>query len=134
MSTDAFKNACDRLARDLDPNEFEKRRWEKDEGAKLNRVADLIKEVFSAREDLQVQSTTSTVDARGLLLTLGSTKVAQLTAKLTQGGITVWAVEVEDGVGSVPPTTNIPGLIPLNNITPEAVADAVADALNRINT
>ncbi len=50
MTTDAFNKACDRLANGIDPAGHERRRWAKDEGAKLDKVAELIQQTFAARE------------------------------------------------------------------------------------
>jgi len=133
MTTEAFDRICDRIARDLDPQGHKDRRWAKDEGAKLDKVADLIEQSFAKRDDLQVQPTANTKDTRGIVLSLGQDSVARLTAKMFGNAITIWAAEVEGGTVPVAPN-GIPGNIALDEITPQTVADAVAAALNRITT
>ncbi len=133
MPTDAFNKACDRLASELDPSGHEYRRWAKDERAKLEKVAELIQQTFANRDDFQIQPALGTRDARSFLLTLGETNaVAQLTAKLSGDGISIWAVEVGGGGATVSPQTNVPDPVPLDDITLETVTDALAAALNRI--
>ena len=134
MNADAFDKVCDRLASALDPAGHERRRWAKDEGAKLDKVAELIQQIFATRDDFDVQPASQTLDARGFILTLEPhQKVAHLTVKLSRDAIAIWPVEVEGGIATVSPRGNIPGLVPLEDITPSSVGNAVANALSRIS-
>lgn len=131
MSSAAFEKACDRLSRELDPSGHEHRRWAKDEGAKIVKVAELMTQLFEGKDGLKLEPQSQTRDARCFVLTVGSDKVAQLTAKLSENSINIWAVEVAGGSATV--SSHGPGVVPLATVTPESVADAVAAALDRIS-
>ena len=134
MATEAFNKACDRLASQLDPGGHEDRRWAKEEGAKLDKVADFIQQIFADRDDLGVQPAPGIREARGFVLTIKPDhQVARLTAKLSANVITIWAVQVEGGAATISQHNNVPGSVPLDDITLETVGDALAAALNRIS-
>ena len=54
MSDDRFETQCDRLSNAVDPVQFERVRWAKNEGPMLERVVALAQEAVKERADIEL--------------------------------------------------------------------------------
>jgi hypothetical protein len=95
MPDDRFELECDRLSRVVDGVQFERVRWAKDEGPKLDRLVDLARSTVEERSDFELTDEGSKGAARRFILKVHGVRVVAVNLHLDQGRVVLWGEAIE---------------------------------------
>lgn len=95
MQQDNFELACDRLSQVVDGTQFERLRWERNEGPMLARLVQLIQEAIANRIDYELSEEGSSGDIKRFVLKVHGTRIVAICIGLDQGQVIMIAETIE---------------------------------------
>lgn len=95
MDQDPFRQACDRLSREVDARQFERLRWARDEAPKLARMVELALAAVAGRPDFELTEEGSSQKVKRYILKVHGQRIVRIDMTLAGEGVEVSAVEIE---------------------------------------
>lgn len=95
MDQDPFRQACDRLSREVDARQFERLRWARDEAPKLARMVELALAAVAERPDFELTEEGSTQKVKRFILKVHGQRIVRIDMTLAGEGVEVSAVEID---------------------------------------
>lgn len=95
MSQDPFELECDRLSEVVDPAQFERLRWDRNEGPMLARLVALAHSALEGRSEFELIEEGATSDIKRFVLKVHSHRVVAVAIRLADGQVHVTAEEIE---------------------------------------
>ena len=133
MSKSKFGDACNNLSELIDPAGYDERRWQSDEGQKLNDSVAIARSLFSENGEFDVSDARSlTRDTKVLTLTHKALdrKVANLHFKVGQDHLMVWTAANQDNGFQTHPMKQLS--IPIQEVTETTLQDVLTQAVGQI--
>lgn len=95
MDQDPFRQACDRLSREVDARQFERLRWARDEAPKLARMVELALAAIEPRPDFELSEEGSSQKVKRHVLKVHGQRIVRIDMALDGEGVVVSAVELD---------------------------------------
>lgn len=131
MSHDGFQNACDLLSSKVDPDQFERFRWSRDEAPKLLRMVELLKGATADRSDIDITEEGGVQDSKRFLIKVHGKRVAGLAAALDRGHAVISIGPVERSEYKV--ASGDPVHTPFDKVDEAWIGEALAKLMERIS-
>ncbi|MGH6787087.1 MAG: hypothetical protein ACREBO_09675 [Novosphingobium sp.] len=94
MTEAQFETACDRVSRIVDPAQFERLRWAREEGPLLDKLVALAHAAIESRGDFELTEEGATSDIKRFTLKIHSNRVVGIALWLEDGQAHLRAEEV----------------------------------------
>ena len=95
MPDDRFETECDRLSHVVDPVQFERVRWAKNEGPMLERIVELARTAIAERSDFELTDEGSKGAIKRFVLKVHGFRIVAVNLGLEGGRVVVWAEAIE---------------------------------------
>ncbi len=95
MSQDSFDIVCDRLSSAVDKGQFERLRWDRNEGPMLARLIALAHAALEQRSEFELAEEGSTSALKRFVLKVHSNRVVAISIRLGEGLVHLQADEIE---------------------------------------
>ncbi len=92
MSQDGFDLACDRLSQAVDATQYEQLRWARNEGPRLVRLVELLREALEQRPEFELAEEGATKDIKRFVVKVHGNRVFAMSIQL-KGARVVMAAE-----------------------------------------
>lgn len=95
MSHDQFRAACDALSDKVDPEQFERFRWTRDEAPKLVRLVELVRGSVEDRTDIEINEEGGDQTTKRFVIKVHGQRIAGLGVALSKGHAVVSVGPIE---------------------------------------
>lgn len=95
MPQDRFESECDRLSQASDAGQYERLRWERNEGPVLARLVALAHAAFEQRSEFELAEEGSTSAAKRFVLKIHSNRIVAIALWLEDGSAHIRAEQIE---------------------------------------
>jgi len=129
--TTKLRAALERLAMEIDPSDFEKRRYEREEGAALEHAASVTQQALSDDGFTAVPFSQFGIEGTGFIIQHSSSKlvIGHLRMKVDQEQLRLWLQPNDNFSASKP---GQPSIIDLKGMDDQAITEAVAEQIERV--
>ena len=130
MTQILFETACDRVSRIVDPAQFERLRWAREEGPRLTQLVALAHAAFERREEFELAEEGATSEVKRFVLKIHSNRVVAIVLWLEGGQAHLRAEEVTRSAYRLAP--GIPCSVGYDGIDAGWMDTALHDVFGRI--
>jgi hypothetical protein len=95
VSQDSFEQECDRLSKAVDEAQFERLRWEREEGPMLAKLVELANAAVEKRPDFELTEEGATSDVKRFVLKVHGKRVVAIAISLNGAQAVVSASEID---------------------------------------
>lgn len=130
MSQDRFELECDRLSQASDGVQYERLRWERNEGPKLARLVALAHAAFDQRSEFELAEEGSTSAVKRFILKIHANRVVAVSLWLMEGSANMRVEQIERSRYRVADTTALS--VDFAQLDEQWMASAMQELFSRV--
>ncbi len=130
MSQDNFEQICDQLSQVVDPNLFERLRWDRTEGPMLAGLVVLVHAALQERSEFELSEEGSTRAMKRFVLKVHSNRVVAISIWLKGGRVKVAATQIDRSPYKLVDAQ--PHIADFDTVDQQWMANALQDLFSRI--
>lgn len=132
MPQDNFERECDRLSKIVDGPQFERLRWDRNEGPMLVRLVALAKSVLEIRGEFELADEGSTTAAKRFVLKVHSNRIMAISIWLQDGLAHVGAEQLDRSQYRL--ASGAPQMAEYHAVDEQWMASALQNLFSRVQT
>lgn len=132
MPQDNFARECDRISQIVDGPQFERLRWDRNEGPMLVRLVALAKSVLESRGEFELAEEGSTTSVKRFVLKVHSNRIVAISIWLDEGAACVGAEQIDRSAYRL--AEGDPCMADFRTVDEQWMAGALQDLFSRVQT
>ena len=125
-----FQAACDALSGKVDPEQFERFRWTRDEAPRLARLVELVRGSVEGRTDVEINEEGGTPEAKRFVIKVHGKRIAGLAVALDRGQAVISIGPIERS--PFPVEKGEPVHAPYSEVDEDWIGQSMSSLLGRI--